>query len=82
MLAALETRPLGGVIHAGTDQLIVRWKDCPDCGGYGWFCVDPFAQYNKEYRQCATCKTTHSHYLEHGELPTSVCEADPEGEGE
>ncbi len=80
MLAAPETRPLGERLWPGTDQPIVRWKDCPDCGGWGWFCVNSFALYNKEFRQCATCKTTHDYYSEHGELPSSDSEQPPEPE--
>ena len=46
----------GRQICAFSDDKIIRRKDCPDCGGRGWFCENPFAEFNKRYFQCATCE--------------------------
>jgi len=51
----------------------VRWKDCPDCEGRGWFLINPFATGGGggaggagNARQCQKCKTTHDYYKSHG----------------
>jgi hypothetical protein len=50
-------RPMGRFIHAGSDDEIFKWSGCPDCGGRGYFVVNPFAPYGMKYRQCVTCET-------------------------
>lgn len=45
----------GHSIRPGTDDRIVRWNNCPDCDGRGWYVVNPFAQVNKDFRQCPRC---------------------------
>lgn len=41
-------------------DVVVKWKDCPHCGGRGWFLVDPFkASGAGNMAQCQTCKSAH-----------------------
>jgi hypothetical protein len=55
----------------------VRWADCPDCKGRGWFLINPFATGGGggaggagNARQCQKCKTTHEYFQSHGKLPS------------
>lgn len=58
---------------AGTDQEYFALKDCPDCGGRGRFCRDPFAlPYPRDWYVCPTCERAKQHYDKHGELPADV----------
>ena len=56
-------------IRPGSDDIIIKWKDCPICKGLGWIVDNPFKEYNKEYFQCKTCLTTKQYFDEHGKLP-------------
>lgn len=65
-----------GLDHADT---VVRLKDCPDCGGRGYYLIRPFATGVangagglRNMCQCQTCADSKAYYLEHGELPPSV----------
>jgi hypothetical protein len=49
---------------------VLRWRDCPDCGGRGWFLINPFATGGGDgvggldnMRQCATCKAAYERHL-------------------
>lgn len=51
---------------------IIRWRDCPDCDGRGWFLHDPFATspWPAGYVcQCQTCANAKAFHDEHGRLP-------------
>jgi len=54
-LRARDKKFLGARIWPGTDREFVRWKDCPECGGRGWFVDDPFKFCNKKYNHCRSC---------------------------
>jgi hypothetical protein len=64
-----HARPMGRVIRSGTDDEIYRWLGCPDCGGSGYFVVNPFAPYGMCYRQCVTCDTAFRANRSAGTLP-------------
>lgn len=64
-------------IEYGDD--VVRLKDCPDCGGRGYYLITPFATGGsngagglRNMCQCQTCADSKAYYLEYGELPPSV----------
>lgn len=56
---------------------VIRWKDCPDCKGRGWFLIRPFetggggAGGPRNMTQCQLCKATHAFYMQHGRLPVA-----------
>lgn len=72
MLRPLENAP---ALHPGEDREYPVLKNCPDCGGRGWFCENPFAEYNKRYRACPTCLDSKRHFEEYGELPADIAAA-------
>lgn len=52
------------------DDVVVKWKNCPDCNGRGWFLIRPFATGGgngvggiQNCRQCETCKNAHEQFL-------------------
>lgn len=52
------------------DDIVIRWKNCPDCKGRGWFLIRPFATGGgngvggiSNARQCGTCKNAHEQFL-------------------
>lgn len=59
-------------IRMGTGDLVVKLTGCPDCGGRGWFCENPFAEFNKRYIQCPTCLAAKRHFDAHGTLPADI----------
>ena len=35
---------MGGAVQGfKDDDTVIRWRDCPDCEGRGWFLINPFA---------------------------------------
>lgn len=49
----MEKVAAGNIAENG---LWVKWRDCPDCGGRGWFLIQPFVSYTTgNHRQCDTC---------------------------
>jgi hypothetical protein len=74
----LRGRPANPVgLNYGDD--VVRLKDCPDCGGRGYFLISPFATGGsngaggmRNMCQCQTCADSKAYYLTYGELPPSV----------
>jgi len=69
MLERLEKAP---VLHPGTDQEYAKLKGCPECDGRGWFCLDPFQEYNKRFCRCPTCVEAEQYFKKHGELPEHI----------
>ena len=65
---------LGKRIYPGTDQVYIKLRGCPDCGGLGWFIEDPFAHPigSMIHRSCLTCERSKKHYDDTGELPEDV----------
>ncbi len=43
-------------LRPGTEDPIYRWRDCKDCGGWGWRNRRPFAPFNRDPVQCPTCE--------------------------
>jgi hypothetical protein len=37
------------------DDKVVRWRDCPDCGGRGWFLINLLARGIGDMTQCRRC---------------------------
>lgn len=62
-------------IRMDTNDLVVKLEGCPDCNGRGWFCTNPFAEFNRRYVQCPTCADAKRHYDAHGELPADIVAA-------
>ena len=58
-------------ITPGSDDIIIRWRDCKRCNGRGWVMpiVHIFAEYNKRYYQCKCCLETKRYFDKHGCLP-------------
>lgn len=54
---------------------IVRWQNCPDCKGRGWYLIHPFktspwpAGGVENTCQCLTCVHAKKFYEEHGREP-------------
>lgn len=71
MLRSFDIAPDINVSPVSNDE-VVRMKGCPDCEGRGWFCLNPFAPYNKKYKQCPTCIDAKRHYEKHGVLPEDI----------
>lgn len=49
------------------DDTVIRWRDCPDCKGRGWFLIRPFATGGSNgvgglsnMRQCDTCEAEYA----------------------
>lgn len=60
----------------GRDQEYFKLKGCPDCGGRGWFCRDPFnVPHPRHYHVCPTCERAKRHFDRHGQLPPDIQEA-------
>ncbi len=40
------------------DDTVIRWRDCPDCKGRGWFLIRPFKPNLGicDMTQCGRCK--------------------------
>jgi hypothetical protein len=72
MLRPLDTAQ---VLRVAADDTFVAMRGCPDCGGRGWFCDNPLAEYNKVYVQCPTCLAAKQHVDEHGSLPLDIAAA-------
>jgi len=60
-------------IRSGSDDIIIRWRDCPTCKGRGWLIplTDIFREYNKRFYQCKVCLDTKAHFDKHGCLPNA-----------
>jgi hypothetical protein len=47
---------------------VIKWRDCPDCSGRGWFLINPFATVPapaggiENMRQCPRCKTEYENH--------------------
>ncbi len=57
-------------------QDVIRWNDCPDCKGRGYFLINPFATGGSNFcggianmTQCKRCEETHAYWKLHGKLP-------------
>lgn len=55
---------------------VIKWSDCPDCEGRGWFLIQPFVSGGRNgaggldnMTQCQTCKKAYEYHQKHGELP-------------
>lgn len=66
-----EPRPLHGDV--------IRLKCCPDCGGKGYFVINPFHPGSCEaangpgnMTQCLTCLWAKTYYDRHGALPDEL----------
>lgn len=64
-------------IHPCAD--VVRLKGCPDCGGRGYYLIEPFrtggsngAGGLSNMCPCLTCVDSNAYWKEFGELPPSV----------
>lgn len=58
---------------------IVRLQSCPDCGGRGWFLINPFSVGGpngaggiENLTQCLTCLDAHAYWQLHGQLPPEL----------
>ena len=52
------------------NQEVIRFKDCPDCKGRGWFLINPFGQLGPANTcQCLTCLDSHDYFKQHGVVP-------------
>jgi len=56
-------------IRVPSDDIIIRWKDCPHCDGRGWWLDNPFKEYNKITYQCKTCLESKAYFDKHGTVP-------------
>ncbi len=67
-------RPLENArtLRPGTDDPIIRMQGCPDCGGWGWICTNPFARFNRKIVQCPTCEDAKRHFDAVGSLPVDI----------
>lgn len=57
-------------------DVVVRWKNCPDCEGRGYFLINPFATGGSNgagglgnMTQCQRCVDAHEHYKRTGKEP-------------
>ena len=67
---ALQVEAPKHEIRSGSDDPIIKWRDCPDCSGRGWFCNNPFAEKSgQRFYQCVKCETTKAYYDKTGLLP-------------
>jgi hypothetical protein len=69
MLRSLKTAQ---TLNPAIDGDIIKLKGCPDCGGRGWFCDNPFIEHGKTYKQCPTCLAAFIHHGKHGTLPEDI----------
>lgn len=60
---------------------IVKMTGCPDCGGRGYFLINPFATGGGDgvggpgnRTQCLTCLDSEAYFKKHGELPVEIAE--------
>lgn len=58
---------------------VVRLRDCPSCGGRGWFLIEPFKTHGLNGAgglgnmcQCLTCLDAHAYFKENGRLPSEL----------
>lgn len=70
-------RPLENArtLRPGTDDPIVKMRGCPDCDGWGWICLNPFAAFNRRIVQCPTCEDAKLHFDKHGTIPDDIAAA-------
>jgi len=72
--AEINVRP----VPFSPSDWVVKLRGCPDCGGRGWFLINPFrvssggagGLYN--VTQCKTCLRSKRHFDETGTLPEDV----------
>ncbi len=60
-------------------QDVVVLKCCPDCGGRGWYLINPFATGGSNgaggignLTQCLTCLDSKAYWDQHGRLPPEI----------
>ena len=61
------------------DQSVISWRDCPDCGGRGYFLIQPFKTGGSNgcggignTCQCLTCLDVSQFYEKHGFIPELI----------